>query len=131
VTLDDAFLLSPMDFYGRNGMQVSYSDHLSSKELYWWMIRLYVNFYGLSFVRRPWRALATVARVFLKGREETRYAKWFRDVFKTRRKWRAAAQQRPAADEALFNVEIPSPVPGAEVLVSLPVIGGEPVKAGR
>ncbi len=92
IELSDAFFLSPIDFYGRAGTQTSYADALTPRQLYRWMIRLYLNFYVISFLRRPVRALMNLVRVLVRRREDTRYAKWFRDVFETRRRWRRAAR---------------------------------------
>ena len=101
VELTDDFYLSPIDFYGGGGVQVSYCDNLSARQLYGWMIRLYLNFYLLLAIRRPWTVAANVMRVFFSGREETRYAKWFRDIFKTRRRWRQTATKRAPAQQIL------------------------------
>jgi len=60
------------------------------------MIRLFVNFYLLSFARHPFRTLRTLARAIVNGVEETRYARWFRDIFATRRKWRRLQSQTQA-----------------------------------
>jgi anaerobic magnesium-protoporphyrin IX monomethyl ester cyclase len=99
ITLDDAFFLSPIDSYSTHG-QVSYCEKLDTPELRRWMVRLYLNFYLISFARHPLRTLRTLARVFTSGVEETRYAKWFRDFFRTRRQWRRAAAARPSTPVA-------------------------------
>ena len=87
--LDDAFFVSPMDFY--TAKAPSYADQVSSRRLYWTMLWMFVNFYVISFALRPWRVARALGRALLTGREETRYAKWFVDVLFTRRRWRRLA----------------------------------------
>jgi anaerobic magnesium-protoporphyrin IX monomethyl ester cyclase len=87
--LDDAFFVSPMDFY--TAKAPSYADAVSSRRLYWTMLWMFVNFYLISFALRPWRVARALGRALLTGREETRYAKWFVDVLFTRRRWRRLA----------------------------------------
>jgi radical SAM superfamily enzyme YgiQ (UPF0313 family) len=87
--LDDAFFVSPMDFY--TAKAPSYADAVSSRRLYWTMLWMFVNFYVISFALRPWRVVRALGRALLTGREETRYAKWFVDVLFTRRRWRRLA----------------------------------------
>jgi len=87
--LDDAFFVSPMDFY--TAKAPSYADAVSSRRLYWTMLWMFVNFYVISFALRPWRVARALGRALLTGREETRYAKWFVDVLFTRRRWRRLA----------------------------------------
>ena len=89
IELDDAFFVSPMDFY--TAKAPSYADAVSSRRLYWTMLWFFVNFYVISFALRPWRVVRALARAVITGREETRYAKWFVDVFFTRRRWRRLA----------------------------------------
>ena len=87
--LDDEFFVSPMDFY--TAKAPSYAAAVSSRRLYWTMLSMFVNFYVLSFALRPWRVVRALARALVTGTEETRYAKWFVDVFYTRRRWRKLA----------------------------------------
>lgn len=84
--LDDEFFHSPMDFYVKEAD--SYCDAFTSRQLYWWMIWMFTNFYVISFVARPFRVLRVLYKAATTGVEETRYAKWFVDRFFTRRKWR-------------------------------------------
>jgi radical SAM superfamily enzyme YgiQ (UPF0313 family) len=93
IRLDDAFFLSPIDFYGRPELQVSYANAVSARQLHRWMIWLFVNFYLLSFIRHPVRTLRTLIRALISGVEETRYARWFRDISGTRRKWKRLQSQ--------------------------------------
>jgi anaerobic magnesium-protoporphyrin IX monomethyl ester cyclase len=89
IELDDAFFVSPMDFY--TAKAPSYADAVSSRRLYRTMMWFFVNFYVISFALRPWRVVRALVRAAITGREETRYAKWFVDVFFTRRRWRRLA----------------------------------------
>ncbi len=87
IQLDDAFFVSPMDFY--NSKAPSYADAISSRRLYWTMLWMFINFYVISFAIRPHRVMRVLWNAITKHGEETRYAKWFVDRFFTRRKWRA------------------------------------------
>jgi radical SAM superfamily enzyme YgiQ (UPF0313 family) len=89
IELDDAFFVSPMDFY--TARAPSYAEAVSSRRLYWTMLWLFVNFYVISFALRPWRVVRALVRALFTGVEETRYAKWFVDVCFTRRRWRRLA----------------------------------------
>ena len=51
IELDDAFFVSPMDFY--TAKAPSYADAVSSRRLYWTMVWFFVNFYVISFALRP------------------------------------------------------------------------------
>lgn len=128
IALDDDFYLSPIDSYGGKGCRVSFAGAIPAGALHRWMLRLYLNFYLLSFMVRPWRVLGNVARAVFSGREDTRYARWVRDLLGTRRRWRRQARQRGP----LLNVELPEPSaasPAEQVTsgprrgVSLPVLG--------
>jgi hypothetical protein len=91
IQLDDEFFVSPMDFYSNKAP--SYADAISTRRLYWTMIWMFVNFYVISFARRPFRVLKSLAVAVLNGAEETRYAKWFIDRIYTRRRWKRVARQ--------------------------------------
>jgi radical SAM superfamily enzyme YgiQ (UPF0313 family) len=91
IQLDDAFFVSPMDFYTQRAP--SYADAVSTRRLYWTMLWMFVNFYVISFAVRPLRMLRTLVKAVTTGREDTRYAKWFVDRFFTRRRWRKLAGQ--------------------------------------
>ena len=86
IALNDEFFASPMDFY--SGKAPSYTDAISARRLYLTMIWLFLNFYVISFARRPIRTLTTIAKAVFEGVEETRYSKWLVDRFRTRRRWR-------------------------------------------
>jgi len=91
ITLDDEFFISPMDFYSRKSE--SFATAISSRHLYWMMIWMYVNFYVLSFLRRPLRTFIILSKSIISGTEETRYAKWLVDQLYTRRKWKRIGNQ--------------------------------------
>ncbi len=93
IKLDDEFFVSPMDFY--TDKSPSCADAVSSRRLYWTMVWMFTNFYVISFARRPWRALRTIARAVFGGIEETRYAKWFVDRYYIRRRWRRTVREAP------------------------------------
>lgn len=90
--LDDEFFVMPMEFY--TSRAPSYAEGVSGARLYRAMLWMFVNFYALSFLRRPWRLLPAV-KALLTGREETRFAKWVNDVLVVRSRWRRA-QGAPA-----------------------------------
>ena len=94
IQLDDEFFVSPMDYYSNKAP--SYADAISTRRLYWTMIWMFVNFYVISFARRPFRVLKSLAVAVLNGAEETRYAKWFVDRIYTRRRWKSAARRTAA-----------------------------------
>lgn len=89
IATDDEFFLSPMDFYTRKAP--SYSEHVSSRRLYFTMLWMFVNFYLISFACRPVRTARILLKAALTGVEETRFAKWFNDVLFVRRRWRKLA----------------------------------------
>ena len=91
IELDDEFFVSPMDFYAKSAP--SYADALPTERLHRAMLWMFVNFYAISFARRPLRALRALTRAVFGGVEETRYAKWFVDRFYTRRRWRRLAKR--------------------------------------
>lgn len=91
IELDDAFFVSPMDYYASNAP--SYAEAISSRKLYFTMIWMFTNFYVISFLCRPWRVARVLWNAISKGAEETRYAKWFVDNFYVRRHWRKLMQR--------------------------------------
>jgi len=58
---------------------------------------MFVTFYAIALVRRPWRLFTAVYGV-LRGYEETRLAKWLNDVFVVRPRWNR--QVRKVIDNA-------------------------------
>ena len=89
IAADDDFFLSPMDFYTRQAP--SYSEHVSTRRLYFTMLWIFVNFYLISFTCRPVRTTRILLKAAATGVEETRFAKWFNDVTFVRRRWRKLA----------------------------------------
>lgn len=94
IDLDDKFFISPMDFYDRSAP--SYADQISTRRLYWTMIWMYVNFYLVSFVTRPFRTIRILWEAIAERKEQTRYAKWFVDQFVVRRQWKRALKESPS-----------------------------------
>ena len=86
IAVDDEFFLSPMDFYTQKAP--SYSNYLTTKQLYFWMLWMFINFYVISFARRPFRTTRILLRAVTTGTEETRFAKWLNDILFVRRRWR-------------------------------------------
>ena len=91
IKLDDEFFVSPMDYYTTNAP--SYADAITTGELYRWMIWMFVNFYVISFATHTVRTIRALTKAVFTGIEETRYAKWFRDMLFTRRHWRKLAKK--------------------------------------
>ena len=69
----------------------SYSNHVTTKELYFAMLWIFVNFYVISFACRPFRTARILLKAVFLGTEETRFAKWLNDVLFVRRRWRKLA----------------------------------------
>lgn len=80
-----------IDFYSSEGK--SYCDTLDAQKLYVWMMWMYVNFYGISFLRRPLRVLSNLAQFIGRGVENTRYMRLFGELFVRRKKWRKSLTQ--------------------------------------
>lgn len=74
-----------IDFF--SDKSISYSPAVSSRGLYLWMLRMFFNFYLLSFLFRPWRVLKNFWDYFTKGVENTRYMRFFTEQFILRGKW--------------------------------------------
>lgn len=70
----------------------SYCDSMDSRTLYRWMLRMYLNFYLISFLRRPWRVMKNLFAFLFRGTENTRYIRLFNELVFRRRKWRRLAQ---------------------------------------
>jgi len=75
-----------IDFYSCS--EKSYSSEISSKKLYYWMLWLYINFYVVSFIIRPWRVLKNFWVYLRKGSENTRYMRLVNELLFNRRKWK-------------------------------------------
>jgi radical SAM superfamily enzyme YgiQ (UPF0313 family) len=78
-----------INFYSTDGK--SYSNTLSFNEVNRWMFYIYLNFYILSFILRPWRVFKNFWDFFTKeGVENTRYMRLFSELFVKRKKWEKA-----------------------------------------
>ncbi len=86
-------LESVINFYSDENK--SYSNALSSKELHHWMLWMYLNFYVLSFLRRPYRVFGNFVKFFKDGVESTRYMRLFAELFVRRKYWRATVEVAP------------------------------------
>jgi radical SAM superfamily enzyme YgiQ (UPF0313 family) len=91
IAFDDEFFLFPMDTYTQK--VPSYSEHLTTAELYRTMLWMFINFYVISFACRPLRTAQVLLKAVVTGTEETRFAKWFNDRLFVRRRWRGLAAQ--------------------------------------
>lgn len=89
IRLDNEFFISPIDFY--SAKSPSYSPAFTSNDLYRVQVWMFVNFYVLSFLLRPFRVVRSLWKAVTQGVEETRYAKWFVDQIRVRRRWRRLA----------------------------------------
>lgn len=78
-------LRSVISFYSNTGK--SYTPGVSSQELYFRMLWMYVNFYVLSFAIRPWRVVRNFWQYFQSGVENARYMRFFAEISSLRRKW--------------------------------------------
>lgn len=86
ITTDIKSLSAVIDFF--SGTNASYCRSISARALYYWMVWFYLNFYVLSFLRRPWRVAKNFIEFFTKhGVENTRYMRLFAELFVKRRKW--------------------------------------------
>ncbi|RJQ48963.1 MAG: radical SAM protein [Nitrospiraceae bacterium] len=68
----------------------SYCEALSSRQLYHWMNWMFVNFYIISFLIRPWKLIKSFWDYYARGVETTRYMRFFSDRFLQRRKWKTS-----------------------------------------
>ncbi len=70
----------------------SYCDSMDSPTLHRWMLRMYLNFYVISFLRRPLRVMKNLFALLFRGTENTRYMRLLNELLFRRRKWRRLAQ---------------------------------------
>ena len=68
-----------VDFYAND--KDSFCDQMTSKQVYRWMIWMYLNFYVLSFLFRPWRVIKNCYVYYTKGIERTRYMRFLVNSF--------------------------------------------------
>jgi len=72
----DEFLLTPI--YANEAKiteEHNYSDAFSARQLTFWKYRLLLNFYGLSFLSRPWRVFQILWNT-LRGKETRKLETW-------------------------------------------------------
>lgn len=75
----------------------SFCKALSSKSLHRWMLWMYINFYLISFLRRPWRVIENFMTLLTRGVENTRYMRLVSEVLFRRRRWRHLAESSTKA----------------------------------
>lgn len=83
-------LAKVINFYSDEN--TSYSPHITSRQLHHWMLYMYMSFYLLSFLRRPWRFINHTFLYFTKGVEVTRYMRLIGELFNRRQKWKELAR---------------------------------------
>ena len=105
VTLDDDFLLTPV-FANEEKLlpENNYCDHLSAKQLTRWKYKLLLNFYGTSFLCRPWRVFRIVFNA-MRGRETSKLETYLVDM--RRKTWIAVKNRfrRPSLSSASAAVD--------------------------
>ena len=65
----------------------SYAGNIKDGDLYKSMIRMYLEFYILSFLIRPWRVVYNFYDYIRSGRENTKYIKFVTEMLFTRRRF--------------------------------------------
>lgn len=75
-----------ISFYSDEGR--SYCKSLTARQLYYWMNWMYINFYVISFIIRPWRLVRNFWDYYKNGIEATRYMRFFSEIFINRKKWK-------------------------------------------
>ena len=77
---DDDFLLTPIFANeARLTPEHNYCDNLSARRLTMWKYRLLLDFYALSFARRPWRAFQILWNA-LRGKETRKLETYLVDL---------------------------------------------------
>ncbi len=89
-----------IDFYSDEGK--SFCPAISFKQLYIWMIWMFLNFYVISFTVRPWRVVKNFWLFFTKNQESARYMRFFTEIFYLRKKWK-----KPTKDMAVTSLKTP------------------------
>ena len=74
----------------------SYAPAISSRALHRWMFWMYLNFYVLSFLRRPQRAARNLFAFLRTGVENTRYMRLFAELSRRRGQWRKLSAKASA-----------------------------------
>ena len=67
----------------------NYAENINDGDLYKIMVRMYLQFYLLSFLVRPWRVVYNFYHYFRSGRENTKYVKFFTELFFVRKRFSA------------------------------------------
>jgi len=86
---DDGHLSNIISYWGASNP--SFNPNFSQRELFYWLIYMQINFYVLSFLRRPWRVVGIFFAYFRTGIERTRYMRLISELFVVRKRWRAAS----------------------------------------
>lgn len=79
-----------IDFYSSEGK--SYCSALTHKQLYRWMLWLYINFYILSFLFRPQRVIYNFFLYLRYGIENTKYVRLLGELLVRRAHWKNEAK---------------------------------------
>jgi radical SAM superfamily enzyme YgiQ (UPF0313 family) len=80
IALTDDFLLTPI-FANEEKLlpENNYCDHLNARQLTWMKYRILLNFYGTSFLTRPWRVLQILWNA-LRGKETRKLETYLVDL---------------------------------------------------
>jgi radical SAM superfamily enzyme YgiQ (UPF0313 family) len=65
----------------------SYAENIKEGDLYKIMLRMYIEFYLLSFLFRPWRLIYNFFIYIKSGRENTKYVKFVTELFFVRKRF--------------------------------------------
>jgi anaerobic magnesium-protoporphyrin IX monomethyl ester cyclase len=76
-----------IDFYSPDSQ--SYCDKLTARQLYKWMLWMYLNFYVIGIALRPWRLGYNLWVYWTTGIERTRYMRFFHEIWTLRGKWKS------------------------------------------
>jgi anaerobic magnesium-protoporphyrin IX monomethyl ester cyclase len=79
IRLDDEYFWSLFTFQDLLGKKRSYSAQLGSRTLTAAILGAYVIFFSISFLRRPWRAVTTIADIF-RERSSSKLGRYLRGL---------------------------------------------------
>ncbi len=65
----------------------SYSETLSPRSIYYFMMSMFIFFYFFSFLLRPWKPILNIVNYLRTGSENARYVKFISEIFIVRKKW--------------------------------------------
>ena len=71
----------------------NYSEKIKGRDLYKIMVKMYLQFYMLSFIFRPWRVIRNFYIYFISGRENTKYIKFVTELFFVRRRFKVSGEK--------------------------------------